>query len=74
MIYIATMQTKHFTFQALGTSPEAAKKAILRGWKKHLGPLGGRKTLAEIENWYGVNVTELQMNDCARDGEALGVY
>ena len=75
MIYIATMQTEHFTFQALGASSEAARKASLRGWLRHLGGLGdgGRRTLAELEDWYGINVTALEMNDCARDGEVLGV-
>ncbi len=74
-LFLATMQTEHYLFQSVAADAAAAKKAIARGWVRHLTEKNlwtdrTIKTALELEDWYGINVTELELNDCARDHEA----
>lgn len=71
----AEMQTEHFTFRAIGADKDAAMRAILRGWQKHMKPHGGNlyNTVAELHDWYGINTYPMEMNECLRDDTILGV-
>ncbi len=85
--YLATMHSEHYFFQSIASAEAAAKEALARGWRKHLTGLIGevsgcdqewydnsRKTVEELDSWYGINITALEMNDCARDHEALNTH
>lgn len=75
----AEMQTENFTFRAIGVDKDAAERAILRGWKKHLkqyrktaedGYLkSAYKTVAELHDWYGINTYPMELNECSRDND-----
>lgn len=83
-VFIATMCTEHFEFQAIGSTKEAAIDAIFRGWMKHRGQVidGSRyvddtripSTIPELEDHYDIVVNKMVMNDCTRDGVPLTVY
>ncbi len=81
-LYLATMTTENYTFQSIGSGPRAAETAVLRGWITHLKQVEERnpgyfdtrpRTVPELKDYYGITVTALGMNDCARDGEALNL-
>ena len=75
---IAHMDTGHFEFVALGETEDGARKAILKGWRKHRKAYtrpGDRDCYltptAEVEDYYGIGFTELKAGECARDGSLI---
>lgn len=78
-MFLATMETEHYTFRAIASTADDAKKAIKRGWKAHMkqclknGATWDGIPLSEIEEWYGINVFPMEMNECLRDDSILGV-
>lgn len=80
IIVLAEMVTEHYTFRALGSGKDSAKRAILRGWKEHIKswedqhkkPWDGY-TVNEIEEWYGINTFPLEINECLRDDFVLNI-
>lgn len=60
---LATMDTEHFYFIATGETEEKAKKALVKKFNE-LAPK--RMTAKGLEEWYGINVNEINMNDCIR--------
>ncbi len=73
---LAVLQTEHFTFRALAADDRAAKRAILRGWKRHqkeYGFVAERNTVAELDDWYGISTYPVELNDCLRDDQLLNV-
>ena len=82
-LYLATMMTENYIFQSIGSGPRAAETAILRGWIAHMKQVEERnpgyfdtrpRTVPELKDYYGISLTALEMNDCARDYEALNIH
>ncbi len=78
-MFLATMETENFTFRALGATIELAKEALIRGWKAHIKQCEAYHTDGYYpheslpEDWYGINVYPMEMNECLRDDDVLGV-
>ncbi len=83
-LYLATMETGRHFFQSVASTENDAKTAILRGWTEHRKSIGAdfldirvycrSGTVKDLEEYFGINVTAIEMNDCARDCESLGTY
>ena len=74
--WVATMDTEHFSFVAVGDSESDAASAMYRGWVVHMRqtfvdePI--KYTFADLEEMYGVNISRVGMDTrCQRDGEPL---
>ena len=73
-MFLATMETQHFSFQALGADEDAAERAIHRGWVAHCRQYDAyEQSLEELRENFGINVHPIEMNECLRDGTPLGV-
>ena len=79
-MFYAEMETEHFTFRAIASYELEAKTAILRGWKKHAKEVAKTgftsealswKTFDELDDYYGINVLEIEINNCFRDDTDL---
>ena len=67
---ILTLDTRHFTFTAIGNDSEEAQKALLDGWLRHCEQTG-----ADIgylgDNCDDIRRTELEPGQCTRDYELV---
>ena len=70
VLHVASINTHHFNFMALGASAEDATAALLRGWKVHCIEQGHVCDPAHI-NIEDVITTELAVGQCARDGAPI---
>lgn len=72
-VYVATLDTRHYTFTAVANTEADAISAMKRGWEKHTAQWGGQDDPgAAWERWEdGVRVTKLLLGECARDGTVL---
>ena len=67
-MHIATVETRHFSFIALGETEEQAKKVLMQGWAVHCEETGASKHYITDDD---INVTELDVGQCARDHSVL---
>lgn len=86
-MFIARMETDHFTFDAAGNRESTAKLAIRDGFRRHLREYiasysgsgtdlsqmekGLKMTVADLEDYYGINVVSLMPGECRRDGTKI---
>lgn len=74
-MYIATMDTEHFKWLALGSTKATAKKALLAGFDRHLAQYG--TAWAEQgcgdspDEYYGINVVQIKAGECLRDDSQI---
>lgn len=67
-MFVATMDTEHYHWTALGATEEEARYALSSGFLRHLEALGAEWDKDDSpEDWYGVNVLEVQPGQCFRD-------
>lgn len=72
-MFYAEMTTEHYTFRAVAAYRDEAVKAVRRGWKAHVEQVlritGHQVGIhpREIEGHYGINVYEMDLNECMRD-------
>lgn len=64
-VCIATCDTRHFSFMAVGETEDKALRALLRGWRKHCKEYTGASENFIRED--DISVTRLVMGGCARD-------
>ena len=74
-IVVATMDTRHFHFMAVGTDREHAEAALTAAWAKHCDeynvPMDPEDEDTPFAEWYGVNYTTMEIGDGVRDGGDL---
>lgn len=69
-MFVATMDTEHFSWTAAGETEEEARYALSSGFLRSLQTLGMEWDRDEsVEDWYGVHVVEIHRGQCFR-GEA----
>jgi len=66
---LTTLETRHFTFHALGTTKRQAFEAMRDGWLRHCAETGAEMTWAELKD--DVSWMEIEPDVCYRDGERL---
>lgn len=73
---LATVETRNFTFQALGETKGQAADLLLKAWKAHVRQYGGpsnvdshmmRELVADDE----VTYTYIEVGTVTRDGETI---
>ena len=67
-MHIAELETRHFSFIAAGNTDQAARDALMEGWRKHCTQTGAASDYIGRDN---IAVTELNNGDCLRDGAPL---
>lgn len=76
-MWIATWESRNFSFMAMGATKAKARDALLDGLEAH-----GRQYGLELE-WYArqyddwqeeINYARLRPGDCLRDGELIRVH
>lgn len=78
-MWIAEYDSRNFSFIAVGESETHAKVALVEGLKQHAKQYGIEENwftylYESVEEWLDdgeVNVVELQMGQCARDGSVI---
>ena len=60
--YLAEMETEHYSWKAIGTTPEQAKRAILKAWNSD--DWREKMTLQGLDDWYGISIYELKDGEC----------
>lgn len=71
-VFVATLETRSFSFMALGRTENEARAAMAEGWDAHRQELDGVDPWSVFED--GVNVTELSPGLCARDGSVINPH
>lgn len=68
-VFVATVDSRHFSFMALGRSHEDAQDALMRGWQKHCEDNWG----ADVDSIIREDITVVELSDgqCARDGTII---
>jgi hypothetical protein len=70
-LWIATLDTRHFTFTACGVTEAKAREAMEAGWKLHAAEYGDSVApFSDFED--GVNCLQVQVGKCYRDFDQLG--
>jgi hypothetical protein len=86
-MFIARMETGHFTFEAAGLRDATAKVALRDGFRRHLKSYiasysgsgtdlsemekGLTMSVAELDEYYGIQVTSFKQGQCRRDGTEI---
>jgi hypothetical protein len=85
-MFIATLKTEHFEFVGAGQSKSQAQRCVVDGFRAHLKSYGSSEQqwcdevgngyvvaafAANLEDWYGINVVELNPGVCLRDGTVV---
>ena len=77
---IATMNTEHFDWMAVGASEASAKELIVKAFRKHLKgcdrttptwPRSNAKMITALEDWYGIDIREGGVGTAWRDDSIL---
>lgn len=85
MTIIATMDSEHFEWMAIGESEALAKQLIARAFRKHLNqaygsssefpsqswPRSNADLITELDNYYGIGIYEGGSGTAWRDDEIL---
>lgn len=71
-MFIARLTTTHFRFEALAEGREEAVAALEAGWIKHRDQYGGPRRVRPFSDFLeDVEVSEIAVGGCLRDGETL---
>ena len=76
-MFIAIMDTGNYQFVTVSESELTAKDNIRKAWRKHMKKIRERvpgldmTPVSEIEEYYGINVTEINMDGVVRDETTL---
>ena len=75
-MFIAIMDTGNYQFVTVSESELTAKDNIRKAWRKHMKnrerfPSLDMTPISEIEEYYGINVTEINMDGVVRDETTL---
>lgn len=72
---LATLDTAHFTFTALGEDVAAATAALEAGWKAHADqyrrPGTSLPSFKAITEWHDLRFDEIAVGGCLRDGSVI---
>lgn len=68
-LYLAILDTRNFSFHALGATEQDARVAMQRGWALHCRQHGMTNNWGDFKD--GVNVFPLAIGQTIRDGELL---
>jgi hypothetical protein len=73
-MYVAEMETEHYSFIALGKTRAEAMRALAGGWDKHAAQYGDAVAMSAERalDYYGANTFRLSVGGCARDYAELG--
>lgn len=64
---LATVETRNFTFEAMGETKEEAVSAVKKGWLRHQRETGATLTWEEIQKEI-LETHEFVLGRCYRDG------
>lgn len=76
-LYIGTMDTEHYDFVTVASSPELARKQMTEAFARHCKAYSVGKdespwTEAEPPvDWYGLNITKIEVGQTVRDMETV---
>lgn len=70
MLFYLRLETRNFTFDAIGRTRDEAICAMREGWEKHRAETGATLTWNDVRD--DVSDRELLLGECYRDGELLG--
>ena len=65
-MFIATVETRHFSFIALGQTKEQAQATMMRGWKKHCKESGADLDHVKEDD---IAIAECRPGQCLRDNQ-----
>jgi hypothetical protein len=68
-VFVATLETRNFSFMALGRSTDDARDSLMRGWQKHCEEYPDADPDSVIPE--DCSVTELSDGQCTRDGTII---
>jgi hypothetical protein len=81
-IFVATMETRHFSFEGYGATYEEAVQALRTAWNKHAEQYKDRgvarfdepveSSSSTVPEYFGMTVQERVLGQGYRDGETLG--
>lgn len=69
-LYVAMVDTSHFTFVALGDSEASAKAAMMRGWEAHCKTHEADPEHIQHDD---IAVVALALGECLRDGDSISI-
>lgn len=69
MMYLATLETSHFSFAALGATADAAINALCLAWGRHQQQTGTAAPWIEFAE--DVQILPMQIGTAYRDGQPL---
>ena len=71
-LYIATMDTPHFTFTAAGSTEKSAMMALVDGYDRHLKQNGVKPiSVEDYAASYSADVVFMKPGICYKDGEPI---
>jgi hypothetical protein len=68
MLYIATLDTRHWSFMSSGETEQEAREALEAGWAKHAKQCGPHLVDGFGEYADSVRVDQISAGQCLRDG------
>jgi|TARA_Y100000296_G_C5164734_1_gene253911 hypothetical protein len=68
-MFIATLETRHFSFIAAGDTEEQAIAALRAGWEEHARQTDATFTADQMVS--DARINEVSSGQCLRDGEPL---
>ena len=69
MMWIATLETRHFSFMAAGNTEEHVRDVLRLAWKKHARETGATYTADEMID--DARIQRIEAGSCLRDGEQI---
>ena len=64
-VWVATMDSEHYTWTAVGLTADGARGSIAKEWNEGRGNERREKmTLEELDNYYGVNYQFIEFGKC----------
>lgn len=64
-VWVAVMETEHYTWTAVGKTKEEAMEAIANEWQNGPGhEYREQMTLAELDNYYGISYNYYEIGKC----------
>lgn len=64
-VYVATMESEHYEWKAVGLTKEEARNAIAKEWNEGLGNIRRDKmSLDELNEYYGIHCWFIEFGKC----------
>ena len=73
-MYIARLETRHFSFTAYGDSEEEGKKLLRRAWARHCHQFPEARSWEELELEEDVYCLFVRCGDVYRDNDLITSY